>query len=55
MAEKIVYQMIELCEKLGHDETTLRTYYDLLQCIVHRLTMVESIKDMEKDAAAGAA
>jgi hypothetical protein len=55
MLKKILYQVIQLYKKLGVDETTLRTFHDLLACIAHRLTMIESIKDIEKHAAAGAA
>lgn len=68
MAEKILHQLIELHEEqqLGTDaeeqssssassSTILCTYYDLLECVLHSLTMVESMQDMEKQAAAGAA
>jgi hypothetical protein len=68
MAEKILNQLIELHEEQQQLEsaeeenssshssnTILCTYYDLLECVLHSLTMVESIQDMEKEAAAGAA
>jgi hypothetical protein len=37
------------------NHSTLCTYYDLLESVLRSLTMVDSIKDMELEAAAGAA
>ena len=59
MAEKLLQQIIELYEQIGGNSdgnaARLCSFYDVLEFVVHRLAIVESMNRLEKNSGAAAA